>query len=149
MRHPPAFGLDLETVVFGPVSGECADEIIQSLIASLLADEINVVNRQEADLILGEHQLSESGWVLRKAPRQSESLGPSVLIAVNVGRCATEQQPSYRDHVRKRKDPDTAEEYEVLRVLFQDIRLRERERSGRGHGHGQDRSSGATTPRSW
>ena len=119
MRHPPAFGLDLETVVFGPVSGECADEIIQSLIASLLADEINVVNRQEADLILGEHQLSESGWVLpESAAAVGELLGPSVLIAVNVGRCATEQQPSYRDHVRKRKDPDTAEEYEVLEREF-------------------------------
>ena len=119
MRHPPAFGLDLETVVFGPVSGECADEIIQSLIASLLADEINVVNRQEADLILGEHQLSESGWVLpESAAAVGELLGPSVLIAVNVDRCATQQQPSYRDHVRKRKDPDTAEEYEVLEREF-------------------------------
>ena len=61
MRHAPGLGLEVETIAFGPASGECSNELIQSLIHSLVDDEVRVVNRQEADLILREHQLTACG----------------------------------------------------------------------------------------
>ena len=119
MRHPPVFGLEVETVVFGPASGECSDEIIQSLINRLVTDGIKVLNRQETDLILAEHQFSQAGWVKAgSAAAVGEMLGSSVMISVNVTRCATEQQPSYRDHVYERTNPDTDEKYEVREREF-------------------------------
>ena len=119
MRHPPVFGLEVETVVFGPASGECSDEIIQSLINRLVNDGIRVLNRQEADLILAEHQLNQAGWVkAESAAAVGEMLGSSVMISVNVTRCATEQLPSYRDHVYERTNPDTDEKYEVREREF-------------------------------
>ena len=119
MRHPPGFGLEIETLVFGPASGECSSEILGSLMGRFVADGIRVVNREEADLILGEHQLTEGGWVNpESAAAVGELLGPSVLVTVNVTRCAVDQQSTYRDHTRTREDPDTGEEYEVLEREF-------------------------------
>ena len=63
--------------------------------------------------------LSQGGWVNPdSAVAVGALLGPSVMISVNVTRCATEQRPSYRDHVRVRKDPETNEEYEVREREF-------------------------------
>ena len=119
MRHPSGFGLEVETLVFGPASGECSNEILGSLIGRFLAEGIRVVNREEADLILAEHQLTQEGWVNpESAAAVGELLGPSALVTVNVSRCAVEQEPTYRDRVRTRKDPDTGEEREVREREF-------------------------------
>ena len=105
MRHPPGLGLEVESVVFGPASGECSEEIIDSMLNSLVNGGLQVLNRSEADLLFAEHEFSQSGWAdPASAAAVGEMLGSSVLITLNATRCATEKKPTYRDRTFTRDE---------------------------------------------
>ena len=112
IEHPPGLALKADKIVFGPAAGECSDEIIEALKSDFVENGIEVINRQDLDLILSEHDFSFSGYVDQaSAARMGQILGPSALLSIRVTRCATDQQRLRSS--RKRYDSKTKSNYKV------------------------------------
>ena len=93
IEHPPGLSLSVEKIVFGPAMGECSDELIQFLISDFVENGVEVIDRQNLDLILSEHDFNFSGYVDQTtAAALGRIIGPSALLSVRVTRCATDQQ---------------------------------------------------------
>ena len=45
VEHPPGLGLMVDRVVFGPVRGDCADELVDNLVGRLASSGLPVANR--------------------------------------------------------------------------------------------------------
>lgn len=96
LTHPPGFGIKVNKVAFGPSSGTCSDQIVDALISDFVSNNIEVVDRTNLNTILSEHSFTLSGSVDKtSAAALGKILGPSVLIFVNVQRCATQQDKLY------------------------------------------------------
>jgi tetratricopeptide (TPR) repeat protein len=92
LNHPPGLGLKVSKIAFGPASGKCADQIVETLISDFVSNQIEVVDRQNLNTILAEHNLALSGYVDQaSAAAIGKILGPSALVFVKTQRCATEQ----------------------------------------------------------
>lgn len=90
--HPPGLGLKINKVAFGPASGRCADEIVDSLISMLVSNQVEVLDREHLAAIAAEKNLASSGQVDRNnAIALGKLIGPSVLIFVKTSRCDTVQ----------------------------------------------------------
>ena len=120
IEHPPEMGLQVNRLVFGPATGECSDQIIQELIANFVSNGLEVIDRQNLDLILAEQNLSLSGYVDQAtAASIGKLLGPSAMLVVRVQRCATERKRSYRDSERYDKKAErryTVRTYEAKTI---------------------------------
>ena len=93
LKHPPGLDLSIEKIVFGPAEGECSNEIIQAVTSDFVDNGIDVIDRQNLDLILNEHDLTAAGLANPKnAFKIGEILGPTALLIIRVSRCATDQQ---------------------------------------------------------
>lgn len=96
MTHPPGFGIKVNKIAFGPSSGSCSDQIVESLVSDFVSSNIEVVDRSNLNTILSEHSFTLSGAVDKtSAATLGKILGPSILIFVNVQRCATQQDKLY------------------------------------------------------
>ena len=112
IEHPPELPLIAEKIVFGPAAGECSNEVVSALMDHFVAKGLEVIDWQNPDLVLAEHEFSFSGYLDRKsAVEMGKILGPSTLLAVRVTRCATDWQ-RFESSVT-RKDPKTDEKYKV------------------------------------
>jgi len=93
--HPASMGEALvgKRVVFGPVSGKCADEFTELLIRDLRAHGITVFDRAGVQSVLTEHDLRLDSLTDPLAAAEiSRLLGPAVLFSVDVSRCETRQR---------------------------------------------------------
>jgi tetratricopeptide (TPR) repeat protein len=96
LKHPPGFGVKVNKIAFGPSSGTCSDEIIDALISDFVTNNIEVVDRANLNTILQEHSFTLSGSVDQtSAAALGKILGPTMLIFVNVQRCAVQQDKLY------------------------------------------------------
>ncbi len=96
LTHPPGFGIKVNKVAFGPATGTCSDQIVDALISDFVTNNIEVVDRSNLNTILQEHSFTLSGSVDKtSAATLGKILGPSVLIFVNVQRCASQQDKLY------------------------------------------------------
>lgn len=94
--HPPLLGdqiRQIEQVAFAQAEGECAPDLVDSLISDFVSSGVEVVDRQNLEAILDESEFSLSGLVNPKdAVQLGKILGPTALIFVTVRRCTTDQQ---------------------------------------------------------
>jgi len=113
LKHPPELGFKVNKIAFGPASGTCADQIIEALISDFVSNQIEVVDRQNLNAILAEHNFTLSGYVDQaSAAALGKILGPSALIFVKVQRCTTQQ-----DKVNAKEtyyDSKTKSNYQVI-----------------------------------
>lgn len=110
--HPPGLGIKINKVAFGPSSGKCADEIVDSLISMLVSNQIEVVDREHVAAIAAEKNLAKTGQVDRQnAIALGKLIGPSVLIFVKTSRCDAVQDRLY--DTEKRYDAKTKSSYAV------------------------------------
>lgn len=89
--HPPRLDLQAERLAFGPATGQCADELVQSLVTDLVQHGMDVIDRANLDTILKEFDFAASGHVdPATAVEMGEMLGPSAMVMIDVTRCAAE-----------------------------------------------------------
>lgn len=101
LNHPPGLGLKVNKIAFGPASGTCADQIVEALISDFVSNQIEVVDRQNLNAILAEHDFTFSGYVDQaSAAAIGKILGPSALVFVKTQRCATQQDRLYDTETR-------------------------------------------------
>ncbi|MXZ34098.1 MAG: hypothetical protein F4Z21_02290 [Acidobacteria bacterium] len=112
VEHPPKLPLIAEKIVLGPVAGECSNEVVSALRDHFAVKGLEVVDRQDLELVLAEHDFSFGGTLDRKSvDRMGRILGPSTLLVIRVNRCAAERQ-RFRSS-EKRKDSDSDSTYKV------------------------------------
>lgn len=93
LEHPPALRMTVNRVAFGAAEGQCADELVDALIATFVNQGVEVIDRLHLQALLAEHEFSVSGLVDRASVAElGKILGPTALIFVNSRRCTTEQQ---------------------------------------------------------
>lgn len=118
VEHPPGLGLNVDRIVFGPASGQCADEIVQVLVTDLVSNGLDVIDRANLDTILAEHDFALSDHVdPATALRIGEMLGPSVMVVVDVTRCAAETEFS-KEEVTKTVTDDDGGKREVSETVY-------------------------------
>jgi hypothetical protein len=79
IRHPPGLGLQVNKVAFGPAKGEAAQQFIDQLTEHFVKANVEVVERQQLETMLAEHNFSLSGYVdSSSAAEMGKILGPSV-----------------------------------------------------------------------
>lgn len=113
LTHPPGLGLKINKVIFNPATGNCSDQIIDALISDFVTNEVEVIDRNNLQTILAEHDFSFSGYVDKNsAATIGKIIGPSAMITVKVLRCQTEIKDNlYADE--KKYNPDTKTNYIV------------------------------------
>ena len=110
LDHPPGLGFKVDKIAFGPASGTCADQIVEALVSDFVANQMEVVDRQNLDAILTEHDLTLSGYVdQRSAAAIGKILGPSALVFVKTQRCATQQDRLIETETRYNSQTKTNE----------------------------------------
>lgn len=93
LSHPPSLNLSVERIAFGQASGECADELVDALIAKFVTQGVEVIDRFHLEALLDEHELSLSGVVNREGvAKLGQILGPAALVFVKARRCASDQE---------------------------------------------------------
>lgn len=98
LKHPPRLGLNVSKIAFAPVTGECAEQIIDRLSGILVNRGIEVMERQNLQLVLNEQNLGQSGLMNREtAVRMGELLGPTLLVILKAPTCRVEQRRNYSD----------------------------------------------------
>jgi hypothetical protein len=98
IKHPPGLGLQVTKVAFGPARGQGSDEFIDALTELFVKANVEVLERQQLESLLREHDFSFSGYVDQQtAAAIGRIVGPSVMVFVNIQRYATEQKKLYRD----------------------------------------------------
>jgi tetratricopeptide (TPR) repeat protein len=96
IRHPPGLGLQVNKVAFGAATGEASQQFIDQLTEHFVRANIEVVERQQLEAMLAEHNFSLSGYVdAGSAAEMGKILGPSVLLFVNIPRHRAEQKKLY------------------------------------------------------
>lgn len=98
IRHPPSLGLQVSKVAFGPARGPGSDELIDMLTQAFVAANVEVVERDQLQALLREHNFSMSGYVdATSAAAMGKIVGPAVLIFVETQRYTTEQKRLHDD----------------------------------------------------
>lgn len=114
--HPPGLGVKINKVAFGPASGKCADEIVDSLISMLVSNQVEVLDREHLAAIAAEKNLASTGQVDREnAIALGKLIGPSVLIFVKTARCDTVQD---RLHDTENRYNAKTKEYYSVRAYY-------------------------------
>lgn len=91
LTHPPGLGLKIDNVIFNPATGDCTDQIIDALISDFVPNGVEVIERNNLQMILAEQDFNFSGYVDQKtAASIGKIIGPSAMITVKVLRCHTE-----------------------------------------------------------
>ena len=99
LTHPPRLGINLKKLAIAQPSGACAEEVADGLGAYLVSRGMEVVDRQNLQAVLAEHQFNLSGYVdADSAAKLGKMLGPSALVFIKVTRCHPEQKRSYKDY---------------------------------------------------
>lgn len=87
--HAPTVGLTVKRIAFGPPSGPCADELVNSqIMPDFQRNNIEVVDRQHLAQILAEQNFSQTQ---QGELALGKILGPSVMIFVRVDDCTPSQ----------------------------------------------------------
>lgn len=96
LTHPPSLGIQAKRVAFGTSSGPCADELVDMMKEDFLRNNVEVIDRENLNTLLNEHDLSLSGYVDQtSAARLGKILGPTALVFAKVQRCTAEKKPLY------------------------------------------------------
>lgn len=113
LTHPPGLGLKINKVIFNPAAGNCSDQIIDALISDFVSNEVEVLDRNNLQTILAEHDFNFSGYVDKNnAATIGKIIGPSAMITIKVLRCQTEIKDNlYVDE--KKYDYKTKQNYVV------------------------------------
>ena len=91
LMHPPGLGLKINKVIFNPATGNCSDQIIDAMISDFVSNNVEVIDRNNLQAILAEHNFNFSGYVDKNsAVSIGKIIGPSAMITVKVLRCQTE-----------------------------------------------------------
>lgn len=91
LSHPPGLGIKVTKLAFGQASGTCSDQIIDAIKSDFVNNNIEVIDRENLNTILSEHQFSLSGSVNQAtAAAIGKIIGPSVLVFIKVQRCTTQ-----------------------------------------------------------
>lgn len=91
ITHPPGLGLKIDKVAFNLATGNCSDQIIDALISDFVNNDVEVIDRNNLEAILNEHDFNLSGYVDKNsAVSIGKIIGPSALLTVKVLRCQTE-----------------------------------------------------------
>lgn len=110
LTHPPGLGLKINKVVFNPATGNCSDQIIDALISDFVSNNVEVIDRNNLQAILAEHDFSFSGYVDKNSAASiGKIIGPSAMITVKVLRCQTEVKNLYVDE--KKYNYETKQNY--------------------------------------
>ena len=118
VEHPPSMGMQVERIVFGPASGQCADEIVQVLVTDFVSNGLEVIDRANLDTILAEYDFALSGHIdPATALQMGKMLGPSVMVVVDVTRCAAETNFS-KEQVTRTVTNDDGEKEEVSETIY-------------------------------
>lgn len=106
IEHPPKYSMALEKIIFAPPKGPCSDEIVTELTSDFIDNDIEVLNRDDLELIMQELNFaSESSYVDKTtAAAIGQHLGPSALISVVVTRCTSRQSQTSRTETRRNKE---------------------------------------------
>ena len=90
INHPPSLGLKVDKVIFNPSTGNCSDQIVDALISDFVDNDVEVIDRDNLQTILSEHDFSLSGYVDKNSAISiGKIIGPSAMITVKVLRCNT------------------------------------------------------------
>lgn len=110
--HPPELPLVAEKIVFGPAVGDCSNEVVSALTGHFIDKGLEVIDWQNLDLVLAEHEFSFTGYLDRRsAAEMGKILGPSTLLVVRVTKCATDWQ-RFRSS-KTRNAPKTGAKYKT------------------------------------
>ena len=91
LTHPPGLGIKINKVIFNPATGNCSDQIIDALISDFVSNNVEVIDRNNLQTILAEHNFNFTGYVDKNsAVSIGKIIGPSAMITVKVLRCQTE-----------------------------------------------------------
>ncbi len=102
LTHPPGLGLKIDKVVFNPATGNCADQIIDALISDFVNNKVEVIDRENLQTILAEHNFNLTGYVDKNsAVSIGKIIGPSALLTVKVLRCQTEIKDNLYEDEKK------------------------------------------------
>ncbi len=103
--HPPSLGLKINKIAFGPSTGNCADQIIDAIKSDFVANNIEVVDRENLNTILSEHNFTFSGYIDQSsASTMGKILGPSALIFIKIQRCVNQVDHLVEKVARFRSD---------------------------------------------
>ena len=92
-QHPPGLGIKVNKVAFGPALGDCADEVVNSVISDLASNNIGIVDGAGLRSTLAEHNISLTGQMDSQGISRIEKvLGPSALVFIRVLVCRTEKE---------------------------------------------------------
>jgi hypothetical protein len=100
LTHPPGLGLNVKSFAFAAGRGdpECTENFIDAVISDFTAAGADVVDRQNLETILSEHQLNLSEFVdSSKAAEFGKLLGPAAVVILRVQRCKPEVKRTYED----------------------------------------------------
>lgn len=98
INHPPGLGLITNKIIFNPAIGDCSDQIIDALISDFVSNGVEVIDRNNLQMILAEHDFNFSGYVDRNsAVKIGQLIGPSAMITIKISRCHTEVKNAYKD----------------------------------------------------
>ena len=115
--HPPGLGLKIAKVAFNTAKGNCADQLIDALVSDFVANNVEVVDRENLKTILAEHDFNFSGYVDQTtAVAIGKIIGPSALITVKVLRCETKVQNDLYA-IEKKHNYNTNTDYEVKALI--------------------------------
>ena len=99
VEHPPSVGIMVDHVVFGPVRGDCAEELVQILAGDLRMSGLAVTNRVGRHNRASRYDRSFRDRVNRAAQAEAGRVrGSAAMLALDVRRCETktefsEEQP--------------------------------------------------------
>ena len=95
VEHPPGLGLMVDRVVFGPVRGDCANELVDNLVGRLASSGLPVANRAARYARPGRYERDFGDRIDRAVSVEMErwSGGAVVMMtALDVSRCAVEAE---------------------------------------------------------
>lgn len=99
LEHPPDLGLTFSRVAFPAAHGTCSTEFVNALIEDFVDQGVEVIDRHHLEMILDEHDFALTHYVDRNtAAELGQILGPSALVLVDITRCATEWNRTYKDY---------------------------------------------------
>jgi len=109
--HPPGLGLKVNKVIFNPATGYFSDQIIDQIISDFVNNGVDVIDRNNLQTILAEHDFNFSGYVDRNsAVSIGKIIGPSALITIKVLRSQIERNDKLFVDEKKR-DYKTKQDY--------------------------------------
>lgn len=106
LDHPPALGIKVDKVSFNTNNSECVLQLLDPVVSDFVENEVSVLDRQNLNSILAEHNLAFSGYIDQSsAAAMGKILGPTAIITIKVLRCqAVPNNNLYRKEKYKAKD---------------------------------------------